>query len=101
MPGGKSKAFPQAEIAVFGDQDRAEIVGIARNRGGRNGTGACHFGDTPVDIEAAHANGMLAAAISSKGGATFEPEALREAGADLVINSYNDTDEILEFLASR
>jgi len=84
----------------FGEdaEDRGEIVGIARNRGGRNGSQACHFGDTPVDIEAAHANGMLAAAISTSGGATFEPEALREAGADLVIDSYNDIDEILEFL---
>lgn len=86
----------------FGEdaEDRVEIVGIALNRGARNNARACHFGDTPVDIEAAHANGMLAAAISAKGGATFDSETLHEAGADLVIDSYNDISSIQDFLDS-
>ena len=87
----------------FGEdaEDRSEIVGIARSRGGLDSSRACHFGDTPIDIKAAHANGMLAAAISDSGGATFDSDTLREAGADLVIDSYNDVDGILEFLESQ
>jgi phosphoglycolate phosphatase len=61
---------------------------------------ACHFGDTPVDIEAAHDIGILAAAVSDQAGATFKSEILRKAGADLVIDSWQKTDEILAFLNS-
>ena len=84
----------------YGDdaEDRAEIIGIALRRGGSNGAPAIHFGDTPIDIESAHRNGIKAAAISSRAGATFEPEALFEAGADLVIDSWADTDSIIAFL---
>jgi phosphoglycolate phosphatase-like HAD superfamily hydrolase len=87
----------------FGDdaEKRSHIIGVALKRGKYDtGRPACHFGDTPVDIEAAHANGMLAAAVSSKAGATYESDALRKAGADLVIDSWHDIDEILAFLDS-
>ncbi|MCP4581545.1 MAG: HAD family hydrolase [candidate division Zixibacteria bacterium] len=85
----------------FGDdaENRDQIIGIALKRANYSGKRkACHFGDTPVDIEAAQANGILAAAISSKAGATYESDALNEAGADLVIDSWHYIDKILAFL---
>lgn len=84
----------------FGDdaEDRADIIGIALNRANSNGAPAMHFGDTPVDIHSAHRNGIMAGAISARGGATFESQALYDAGADLVIDSWADIDSIIDFL---
>jgi phosphoglycolate phosphatase len=84
----------------FGEdaEDRAEIIGIALKRANSNSGPACHFGDTPVDIMSAKANGIYGGAISSAGGATFEAQALHHAGADLVIDSWNDIAKIIDFL---
>jgi phosphoglycolate phosphatase len=80
-------------------EDRAEIIKIALNRAQNDGLPACHFGDTPVDIKSAHANKVFGCAISSKGGATFETQALYDADADLVIDSWSDVHRVMNFLA--
>lgn len=85
----------------YGDdaETRSAIISTALKRAADDGNlKACHFGDTPVDIEAAHASGILAAAVSKQAGATFESNILLDAGADLVIDSWYDIDKILTFL---
>jgi len=87
----------------YGDdaESRSDIIGAALRMAGYNSNiKACHFGDTPVDIEAAHEIGILAAAVSVKAGATHESASLLESGADLVIDSWRDTHKILAFLNS-
>ena len=78
--------------------DRADIVGVALNRSGGESGHAIHFGDTVADIEAAHANNMLAGVVTSKGGAIFDSAMLKDAGADLIIDSWQDTESIMRFL---
>lgn len=78
--------------------DRAEIVGIAISRASTNNSRIIHFGDTPVDIEAAHENKIFAGAITTAGGATFDRKVLEQTGADLLIDSWENTDMILDFL---
>jgi phosphoglycolate phosphatase-like HAD superfamily hydrolase len=87
----------------YGDdaETRSAIIAAALKRAADSDNfKACHFGDTPVDIEAAHASGILAAAVSKQAGATFESQVLFNAGADLVIDSWHDIDKILTFLNS-
>ena len=68
--------------------DRAGIVRRAVERGeamlGRNVPNECIYvvGDTPLDIEAAHAVGCIAVAVAT---GHFDVDALREAGADHVL----------------
>jgi phosphoglycolate phosphatase len=81
------------------DEERAKIVAVAMVRSGRvQQNNACHFGDTPNDIKAAKANKILAAAITKAGGGTFPVDALRQAGADLVVDSWHEVDKILSVL---
>ncbi len=47
----------------------------------------CVLGDTPADIHAAHANGLPVIAVAT---GIYPAEALREAGADLVLDSFED-----------
>jgi hypothetical protein len=49
-------------------------------------------------MEAAVKNKILAAAVSSDAGATFDSDILKQAGANYIINSWRDTDNILKFL---
>ena len=85
----------------FGDdnEDRSDIVAAALKKAKcGNNCKACHFGDTPSDIRAAKDNNILSVAISAKGGGTFETEALKNAGADLVVDSWTEIDRILALL---
>jgi phosphoglycolate phosphatase len=88
----------------FGEdaEERADIIKAALKRAGagrhpsrdNNGRLACHFGDTPVDILSAKANGIYGGAICE----TFEARDLHEAGADLVIDSWHDITGVMAFL---
>ncbi|MCD6162573.1 MAG: HAD family hydrolase [candidate division Zixibacteria bacterium] len=83
----------------FGEdnEDRSGIISAALKRANNcSNTKACHFGDTPFDIEAAKSNNILSAAISSQGGGTFDSKTLADTGADLVVNSWGEIDRILE-----
>jgi len=85
----------------FGEdgEDRAKILQTALDRGGYgDGMTACHFGDSPADILAARANGVLSAAVSIEAGGKFPDRDLEEAGAGMIIRSYSDIDAIAEFL---
>lgn len=82
-------------------EDRAEILNIALARAGnRSHLAACHFGDSPADMRAARANGILAAAVTIDAGGKFSGSELEDAGAQLVINSYKDIERIADFLGA-
>ncbi len=81
----------------FGEDDdsRSGIITSALKRSNhRDGFKACHFGDTPSDMEAARNNGIMSVAVSAKGGA-FDADDLKAAGADLVVDSWIEIDKIL------
>ncbi len=89
------------DFGGFGEdgEDRARILQTALDRGGfGNGKFACHFGDSPADIVAAKANGVLSAAVSIEAGGKFPDRDLEKAGAGMIIRSYSDIGLIAEFL---
>jgi phosphoglycolate phosphatase len=91
----------------FGDdaEDRAAIIKIALKRSraqygqAENGFRAWHFGDSIADIEAARAANVTSVAISAAGGGTHTKEDLLAAGADLAVDSWSETERIMEFLS--
>lgn len=74
--------------------DRIEIARLALARAG-NPRRAALVGDTPKDIAAARANGMLSIAVATGG---FDAPALHAANADFVFNDLSATEQILEIL---
>lgn len=51
------------------------------------------IGDTPHDIDAARAHGAMAVGVAT---GRFDPETLREAGADVVFDDLSDTQAVLD-----
>ena len=96
---GLGDFFAERQGAFGSDAEaRPELVPIARRRAGADD--APHppddtvvIGDTPRDVEAAHADGVRAIAIT---GHRYDRDALVEAGADAVID---DLDEVAGVLA--
>lgn len=91
------------ELGAFGHEhgDRREIARLAvRRADGHSRGGACIarralIGDTPSDIEAAHAIAATAIAVATGVHPAVE---LRAAGADHVVDSLGDTGAILRLL---
>ena len=76
--------------------DRVEIARIALERAG-NPKRAVLIGDTPRDVEAAKANGMVSIAVAT---GIFDFQALEKAGADHVFEDLTDTKRLLSILES-
>ena len=88
------RRFP---FGAFGDDhlDRRDLVPVACDRGRAVGleaapAGMVIIGDTPLDVDCAHAHGAIAVAVAT---GLYSAAVLREAGADLVV-------ETLEALAA-
>ena len=83
----------------FGDdaEERARVVGVAIDRvaNGSKPDVVWVVGDTPLDIEAAHANGALALAVAT---GPRSVEELRAAGADAAVPDLSDTEAVLRVL---
>lgn len=85
----------------FGDdaEDRGELVRVAIERvaggGAVDGAAVWVIGDTVLDVAAARSNGARALAVAT--GST-PPEALRDAGADVVVDDLSDTAAVLSIL---
>ncbi|HKL20788.1 MAG TPA: HAD family hydrolase [Tichowtungia sp.] len=75
--------------------DRIEIARIALERAG-NPKNAVLIGDTPRDVEAARANGMISIAVAT---GIFDVQALEKAGADHVFADLTDRNRLLSVLA--
>ncbi len=74
--------------------DRVEIARLALERAG-NPRRAILIGDTPRDVEAARANGMVSAAVAT---GVFDCQTLKKAGADYVFEDLSDTGRVLDVL---
>ncbi len=74
--------------------DRVEIARLALERAG-NPQRAVLIGDTPRDVEAAKANGMVSIAVAT---GIFDSQALGKAGADYVFEDLTDSDRLMSIL---
>lgn len=91
------------EASAGGDDDpvRANLVPIAQQRAAARygvvitGADTVLIGDTPSDVETAHANGCRVVAVAS--GKTSAHE-LRDAGADHVLDDLTDVHAVLDVL---
>jgi len=83
-------------IGGFGDDDgdRNKMAALALERTGHPES-AFLLGDTPFDIAAARANGMVSVAVCN---GQFDRAALEAEGADLVVDSFEDADELFRAL---
>jgi len=77
-------------------EDRVEIARHAWERAGKPSR-AVLIGDTPSDINAAKANGMVSIAVATGG---FDFQTLEKAGADFVFEDFTDTGRLLSILES-
>lgn len=83
------------EIGGYGSDSgiRPELVDIARDKARRMrdvdvpARATVLIGDTPLDVQAAHANGAQAVAVAT---GLFSAEELRETGADAVFEDVSD-----------
>ena len=55
------------------------------------------IGDTPADVDCAHAHGIRAIGVAT---GQFSVDALRECGADLVVDTLDDTNRIVMWMES-
>lgn len=91
------------ELGAYGHEhaDRREIALLAARRAERALTDDERFrsriliGDTPSDIAAAHSIGAKAWAVATGG---FSADRLREAGADLILESLRDADALVHLV---
>ena len=100
---GLARFFPPGQGGFGSDAEvRAELVTIARQRAGANGRphtadDTMVIGDTPLDVAAAHADGVRAIAI---GGFRYTREDLLAAGADAAVDDLDEVEAALAHLAA-
>jgi len=86
---------------AFGDdgEDRMKIMSVALERNSDiPPSSACHFGDSPLDLLAAADIGIRCVALTKKGGGTHTREELESVDHGLIIDSWNETGKIYEYL---
>ena len=90
------RRFP---FGAFGDHhvDRRALVPVALASASQAGVGSrpdrvVVIGDTPLDIECAHAHGARAIAVAT---GPFDVAALRAAGADIVVETLEEAVEVV------
>lgn len=108
---GNIRAVAELKLQVFGldhhirwplgaygdDHDlRAELVRRSLQRAHIPASAAVLIGDTPADIEGAHANGVRVIAVAS---GRSDEEALRAAGAEAVLTDLQDTDRLTKLVS--
>lgn len=84
------------EVGGFGDDDgdRNRMAALALERAG-NPQRAFLLGDTPADIEAARANGMVSVAVCN---GQFDRAALEAEHPDLIVDSFVDAEHLFQAL---
>jgi phosphoglycolate phosphatase-like HAD superfamily hydrolase len=87
-------------FGAYGDDhhDRAAITRIAISRAPADTAVKMLIGDTPLDVQAAKANGLVAVAVAT---GWVTAEALAAAGADTVVPDFSDTDACVAQLEKR
>ncbi len=86
-------------FGAYGDEhhDRSAIARIAVTRAPAGTAVRLMIGDTPLDVQAAKANGLKAVAVAT---GWVSAEELAAAGADLVLPDFSNTDACLALLES-
>jgi len=84
-------------FGAYGDDHpiRNEIARIAASRTPADAAARMLIGDTPLDVKAAQANGLVAVAVAT---GWISAEELAAAGADLVLTDFADTDACVDQL---
>ena len=84
-------------FGAYGDDhhERSEITRIAVRRAPACTAARMLIGDTPLDVQAAKANGLAAVAVAT---GWVSADELAAAGADLVLSDFSDTDACLSKL---
>ena len=84
------------DIGGFGDDysDRNQMAALALERAG-NPKGSFLLGDTPSDIKAARANGMISVAVCN---GQFDRATLKAEGPDLIVDSFEDAEHLFQAL---
>lgn len=81
-------------------ENRDEILSIAIERNADIPVSQiCHFGDSPLDLDAARRCNIRGIAVSDKGGGTHSVEELETVGYGLVIDTWKDVRVIEEYLS--
>jgi phosphoglycolate phosphatase-like HAD superfamily hydrolase len=85
------------EIGAYGEDCdvRAELVHLCLQRAGTAAAAAVPIGDTPADVEGAHANGVRVIAVAS---GRSDEDALRDAGAETVLSDLRDTQLLVKLV---
>lgn len=85
-----------SDIGGFGDDDgdRNKMAALALERAG-SPERAFLLGDTPSDVEAARANGMVSVAVCN---GQYDRATLEAEGADLVVDSFDAADHLFQAL---
>jgi len=84
------------DIGGFGDDDgdRNRMAALALERAG-NPEGSFLLGDTPSDIEAARANGMVSVAVCN---GQFDRATLDAENPDIIVDSFEDAEHLFQAL---
>jgi phosphoglycolate phosphatase len=92
---GLAKFFPPGQGAFGCDAEhRVDLIAIARERAGNPPADVTWaVGDTPRDVEGAHAAGIRCVAVAS---GRFDADALGEAGADAVVEDLSGLLRVLD-----
>ena len=92
--GGIDRYF--SDVGGFGDDDgdRNRMAAIALERAG-NPSGSFLIGDTPLDIAAARANGMVSVAVCN---GQFDRTMLEAEHPDIVVDSFEDAEHLFKVL---
>ena len=94
--------FERFAFGAFGDDhvDRRDLVPVALDAARRSGVHVesparvVIIGDTPLDVECAHAHGARAVAVAT---GPFSPTDLERAGADLILETLEDQERLLQW----
>ena len=94
---------PRFQFGAFGDDhvDRRDLVPVALARARAVGIvpptarQVIVIGDTPLDVDCAHAHGARALAVAT---GPFDVRSLARAGADLVVDTLEDLDRIAAWI---
>lgn len=85
------------DLGAYGEESdvRASLVRLSLQRAHQSAAGAVLIGDTPADVEGAHANGVRVIAVAS--GRSDEAD-LRNAGAEVVLPDLQDTELLVKLV---
>lgn len=87
-------------IGAYGEDadERADLVGLSLDRAARSPTETVLIGDTPADVQGAHAHGVRVIAVAT--GKSSEDQ-LAKAGAECVLPDLSDTDAFVRLVVKK